>query len=142
MLKITNQAKFQKQLKKLIELVPEVQVQVIKKVSFDVFKDLQETTPEDTVRAKGGWNTVVDGIPSEWKPAKVKGKTYKGQKFKGQSKIREGSVVHISNNVEYIKPLDEGHSTQAPHGIMDVVESRALIELKSIVKQLSKKVIK
>lgn len=143
MFKITNQNKFQKEINKMIKLVPEMQVQILKKVSLDTFKDLQDSTPEDTARAKGGWNTTVDGRPSEWKPQLVKGKRgYRKQAFKGSRKIKAGSLINLSNNVEYIIPLDEGHSTQSPNGFTDSVFSRAAIGLRKITKQLSKKRVK
>lgn len=141
MLSLTNEAKFQKDVKKIIKLVPEIQVEVLKKVSFDALRNFQRATPEDTRRAKGGWNTVVDSSPSEWKPPKGM-KAYSLQKFNGSGKIKAGSVIHVSNNVEYIIPLDEGHSGQAPIGIMNPVIAGLRAQLSLVLKALSKRKIR
>jgi len=62
---------------------------VIRKVGFDLHGRIVERTPVDTGRAKAGWS--IDVRPdSTW----------------------------IYNNVEYIVPLEYGHSKQAPQGMV------------------------
>ncbi len=65
--------------------------QVIKKVGFDLHSLIVERTPHDTGRAKAGW--ALDARPE---------------------------MTIIYNNVEYIVPLEYGHSKQAPQGMVRV----------------------
>lgn len=138
MLKINNQKEFQKALNKFKSVPPDLLKDIIKKTAFDTFADLQEHTPEDTRRAKGGWNVTVDSPPSEWKPPAGE-KRYPLQRFSGDGKIKFDSLVNLSNNVEYIIPLDEGHSKQRPEGIVNPVMARATAQLQRLLAVLKKR---
>lgn len=86
----------------------------LEKVGFRFFQKLQTLTPRDTGRAQNGWIPVIDKPASEWKP-ETKLASYSLLSFPfGQVKFN--SIIWISNNVEYIEPLNEGHSSQAPYG--------------------------
>lgn len=139
MLRFTNEKEFERQLKAAMKLAPEMAIDTLKKTGFDVLADLQDTTPEDTTRAKGGWNNVVDTTPSEWAPPKGPG-PFPLQPFKHSGKIKEGSIINISNNVEYIVYLDEDHiSNQAPMGIMNPVLTRAKLKLNALIQTLNRR---
>ena len=62
---------------------------VIDKTATDLFGAVIEDTPVDTGNAKKGWS---------------------------QRQIHDGH--ELANNVEYIKSLENGHSKQAPHGMV------------------------
>jgi hypothetical protein len=143
-LKITNLKEFNKELKAAMKNTTEGSRKVLVKVSNDAFGDLQDRTPKETSRAAAGWNVSVGKRPSEWKPSKGN-KNYPLTPFGGENKIKYNSIVNISNNVEYIIPLDEGHSQQATGGtsnIVNFVMSRILVKMKSLVNKESKRVIK
>ncbi len=63
--------------------------EAVRKVGLDLHSRIVERTPVDTGRAKGGWS--IDTRPE---------------------------VTWIYNNVEYIVPLEYGHSQQAPNGMV------------------------
>ncbi len=65
--------------------------EVVRKVGFDLHGRIVERTPVDTGRAKAGW--ALDVRPE---------------------------MTIIYNNVEYIVPLEYGHSKQAPQGMVRV----------------------
>jgi hypothetical protein len=65
------------------------------KVALDIFNDLVLTTPVDTGKARNGWQ--IDDA---------------------------GGVVEITNNVEYIAKLNDGHSAQAPAGFIEAAVDR------------------
>lgn len=60
----------------------------------DLVKELKNTTPVDTGRAKRGWRKR--STPS----------------------IAKNNQTIIENRVPYISPLDDGHSKQAANGIV------------------------
>lgn len=137
MLQVTNQKEFQRELDKFKKVPVELATDVMKKVSFDLFAELQNHTPEDTRRAKGGWNVTVDGPPSDWKPPKGMG-SYQLQTMNQGGKIKFDSTVNLSNNVEYIIPLDEGHSKQRPDGIVKPAIARITLQLQRVLAALKR----
>lgn len=77
-------------------------------------------TPVDTGRARANW------LPSINKPRTVKlkrgDKSGSGALAKAQrlvSEIQLGDTFYISNNLEYIGVLNDGHSQQAPAGFVE-----------------------
>jgi len=142
---------FNKAIKEFEKLVPMMQADILKKVSLDAFRYLQDKTPKDSGRAAGGWNANVNSKPSEWKPPslpkgykRAKGtKVYSMQAFNGLSSIRFNSFINLSNNVEYIGALDDGHSKiQAPDGIVAPVFARMTAYLNQQLAKLSRMVVK
>lgn len=133
---------FNRSIGKIMGLVETgIRDEVLKKVAFDTLRNLQKTTPRKTGRARAGWNTTVNAPPSEWKPPKGS-KRYSLQPFKGADGITYHSVINFSNNVEYIIPLDEGTSVQAPAGILEPVLSRMTAYLNRVAAAQSRMVIK
>lgn len=81
-------------------------------------------TPYDTGRARGSWFVEID------KPAEgMLSKDDKSEfgfvpsKTKAEAKLRQYKnqvSIHITNNLPYIVPLNEGHSKQAPIGFVEM----------------------
>lgn len=136
---ITNLKEFNRDIKRILKTSKNNQVKILKKVSFDGLRNLQNGTPRKTGRARAGWNTTVDKNPSEWKPPEGK-KSYEPTEFRDLNKIKSNSKINFSNNVEYIVPLDDGHSKQAPAGIVDPVISRMHAQLSRLLKKESRRV--
>ena len=113
-IKITNLKAFNAEMKLAMKQSLEKQANILVKVSMDGLNALQRTTPHKTGRARAGWNNTVDAPPSEWKP-KIGKEYYPLTPFKDQQRIGPYSIINLSNNVEYIVPLDEGHSRQNKH---------------------------
>lgn len=109
---VTNLNKFNSDLKKMLKSEKEDARIILIKLSMDGLRTLQTITPKKTRRAAAGWNPNVDSPPSEWKPP-VGQAGYALSLLTQVNKIRYNSVVNLSNNVEYIVPLDKGHSKQA-----------------------------
>lgn len=140
MLEITNMDQFNKEVVRVMNLVEEgLQDNVLKKIALDTHRNLQKRTPRKSGRARAGWNTVVDGSPSEWKPPKGK-KRYSTTAFNGLENIHFNSLINLSNNVEYIVPLNEGHSKQASN-IVPYVLSKVGTHLASLLAKESKRKI-
>ena len=141
MLQITNMAQFNKEIKRVMNLVEKgLEDKVLKKIAMDTHRNLQKRTPRMFGRARAGWNTVVDDSPSEWKPPAGK-KSYRNTAFNGLGSIKFDSLINLSNNVEYIAPLNEGHSKQASN-IVPYVISKVGTHLASLLAKESKRKIK
>ncbi len=142
MIEFTNVNEFNLELKRVMKDADNGGRKVLVKASMDAFRNLQRKTPKDTNRATAGWNSTVDSRPSEYKPRKGRD-NYPKRKFEGVNRIKHDSVIHLSNNVEYIVPLDEGHSrVQAPNGIVNVVFAALTAHLMLLTKKEGKRKIK
>ena len=98
---------------------------VVKKVVFDIYTRVAMQTAVDTGRARGGWQiggTMGSG-QTEAKDKTPTGTPNPGWGELGKIKelITKAQVIgYIYNNVEYIGPLEYGHSQQAPRGMVRV----------------------
>jgi len=77
-----------------------ITLSVFKKVSFDVFGRVVRRTPVDTGRLKGNWHITPN--------------------------ITLGKRVFISNNLPYAQAIEDGHSKQAPAGMVKVTVAEFL----------------
>jgi len=119
MIRVENLKEFNKDLKYILKRIEEKDIAdgVVSKLSFDALRSLQRRTPRKTGRARAGWHNNVDVSPTEWKPNKGQ-RSYAKKQFKDAEKIQFDSMVNIMNNIEYIIPLENGHSQQAPRGMV------------------------
>jgi hypothetical protein len=121
----TNLNQFQKDIKKISEKTKTDQEKLVKKYAFEVFTEFVNRTPIDTGRAKANWfitlNTGTDEVYT--------GSGELGEQEATLVSLRRLKVADtrfipdkyvISNNLDYIVPLDEGWSKQAPIGIVDL----------------------
>lgn len=86
--------------------------------TLELFSGVIKSTPVDTGRARGNWQTAP-GSPAA-------GETERLDKSGGEAiseveaKTPEGAgqVTYLSNNLPYIMELEEGSSKQAPEGMV------------------------
>lgn len=76
-------------------------------VAFEVIKK----TPVDTGFARGSWFATLDGS----KAGPKSGAATIGSIL---SQAKAGQLIFIGNNAEYIGALENGHSRQAPQGMV------------------------
>ena len=99
---------------KVVTSLEKFTARLLQKVTLNITANLQETTPVDTGWARANWvpsisnpyrglDTKVTDVPSE------KGKAEVATKY-----TLDKGAIFISNNVPYIKKLNEGSSKQAP----------------------------
>lgn len=119
---------------------------VIKKLAFDAFAGLMLRTPVDTGRARANWRISINKIDATVEPERKTASALKGKGGAGvgysfntgysgshppsggeSSKASAalgpvvwGDVVYISNTLPYIEALENGHSKQAPSGMLRV----------------------
>lgn len=103
----------------------------IKKLGFDLLLRIVQKTPVDTGRARGNWRVSINSMPERPIEREDKGGhkviNEEGRKITG-AEFEIGDVIYISNSLPYAEPLENGHSGQAPQGMVqlsiDEVESR------------------
>lgn len=96
----------------------------VEKLGRDLHGLIVKRTPVDTGRAQGAWD-VTTGSPSTKKPpAGPTTSSFPALAITGKESL------FIVNNVEYIEPLENGHSDQAPIGMVrvSVAETEAKID--------------
>lgn len=93
----------------------------VRKVSLAGERHIKDIMPKDTGRAAASWGHWTPGMISNNKDASAADAEW--QESDGGLTITQGS------NVEYIGPLNDGHSQQAPAGFLDMAEERAQQEL-------------
>lgn len=107
-----------------------------KLVAFRVHDRVVERTPVDTGRARASWTIIAGETPDR----SVAPDDFAGGALAGNAaaKNRQGSVALatsyvISNNLPYIEALENGHSQQAPSGMVTLavadVKTRLQVEL-------------
>ena len=141
-----NAAEFGQQLVRLANFHKEQTTAIIKKAVIDLYARVMERTPIDTGRARAGWHLTTDGN-SAFVPPDMAGNGFSDIKTRGRAKgsataaeVRtsrslvglmqghvegfdfrlEDGVVWLINNVEYIEALENGHSRQAPQGMVSL----------------------
>lgn len=140
---MSNQLKNLKELenahKKFLKLSTDDIRKSHERVGFKFFQQLQVGTPRDESRAINGWIVSLDTTsPTEWKPAKGLA-SYKPLDFP-LGKVQFNSMIWISNNVEYIQALDDGHSKlQAPFGFTNQALSKTTAYILSETNKLNRK---
>jgi hypothetical protein len=84
---------------------------IVTKTVIDLFSSIVELTPIDTGRARANWamgmNLNVSGQSVDLTDV-----------AEFEYKTKRGDTIWIWNNLVYIVPLEEGHSRQAPRGMV------------------------
>lgn len=88
---------------------------VAKRVGLDLFGRIVRKTPVDTGRARASWNISLKQAERSVQPAAQH--TYPIPQV-GVVSMKPGDTIWISNNLPYIVKLEEGHSKQAPAGMV------------------------
>lgn len=90
---------------------------VVKRVGFDLYGRIIRKTPVDTGRARGSWTISVSEADRTVLPPAPPGQIYPPPPI-GALDVRLNESIVISNNLPYITALEDGHSKQAPNGMV------------------------
>lgn len=113
------------------------------KVSFDLFRDIVKRTPVDTGRARANW-MMTEGAPAtgtigEFRKehvAKSRKKDKKAVLYSApvpppRSGFSGRQPIFIVNNLPYIEALENGHSKQAPFGMVELAIENQMAHLEN-----------
>jgi hypothetical protein len=120
----TNGHEFNAQLTQFARKIQVAPQKVVKKVAFQLFRRIIEKTPVDTGRARASWNASIGSINPAVAPEGQHPKSASALAAKAATVLAgygaDGRlpVVWISNNLPYIGELENGHSRQAPAGML------------------------
>lgn len=116
-----NFTDFDRALATVEKQLDKVTVETLQKVVLAADSTVVLATPVDTGRARGNWLPSI-GTPREetlrdkFDPS---GQNAIAEATALVSSVKAGDTVYISNNLEYIQALNEGHSQQAPAGFVE-----------------------
>jgi len=108
-------------LKKFGKVTREQARTIFQKIALDLDSRVVLSTPVDTGRARGNWFPSINS-PS-WAMSNISDKSG-GVALARLNQVvagaQLGDVIWQTNNLPYILPLENGHSGQAPEGMVDV----------------------
>jgi len=124
----TNLQEFNKELEKAKEYIHGDFEKFYKMVCLETFSRIVLRTPVDTGRARGNWLVEIGfpatGILTVQGSASEMATQATNRAVRKLSDIPPYSVVHITNNVEYISYLEyDKRSKQAPNGMVEITLS-------------------
>ncbi len=105
-------------------------------VALEIVKELAHTTPADTSKAISNWVVTLTKPSVKLLPAHVPGE--EGDTAGASAKVtinlarltlrtkKPGHAIYITNNVPYLKYLNEGTSDQAPAAFVERAFQKAL----------------
>lgn len=131
----TNSKEFNEALNRAAKELEADIADIVRVTAFKIERKCVERTPVDTGRARASWN-----ISEEYADLKVAPEGNHGMPPPSSGGVKGGAVggisgkkpIFISNNLEYIVPLEFGHSKQAPNGMAALAIAEVLAELQSI----------
>ena len=90
--------------------------QTVRKVAFDLTRDLVQATPVDTGLARSNYFLGSDRVESTDTTASTNGAPSLGRAVQFAATVVAGGVFYITNNLPYVMALEFGSSQQAPLG--------------------------
>jgi hypothetical protein len=125
-----NIAVFQADLKRFAELTGRAQGDIVRFVALKIFRQFvagDPHNPVDTGFSRGNWNLGI-GAPDESvrgerpkrKAGEAGGEVFPAPPDPNVSDVDGKQPVYITNSVEYVQYLEDGTSTQAPHGFIAI----------------------
>lgn len=115
---------FSKRIRKIAQNIPRNTDNLVQKVAIVVDQVVVSETPVDTGRARSNWlvqlGSPASGTIEAYAPGEqgsTAAQNTQAALDQGEAVIkgyRGGVEIHITNNLPYIQPLNEGSSPQAP----------------------------
>lgn len=104
---------------------------VIKKIALDCFSKIILRSPVDTGRFRGNWQVEIGEMPAG--TVALDDKEGTAAISAAQAKIldlKAGDIIFLVNNLPYAWPLENGHSGQAPNGMVEltVIEYQKFVD--------------
>jgi hypothetical protein len=122
---------FEIQIQQFVNRTLEQQNRITKGIVDSVIQSVVMESPIDTGKFVGDWLVGVDDVPTGTTDIYDTQKT--GTVVHLQSQVPEqasGHVYTVVNNSEYAWPLENGHSMQAPYGMVEktVIQFERMIQ--------------
>jgi len=112
-------------LKKFGDVTEQQAGQIFRKIALDLDRSVVLDTPVDEGRARGNWYPSINSPSSEVNEDSKGAAASLGRLGGVVGGAKLGQVIWMTNNLPYILPLENGHSGQAPDGMVEVNVQRA-----------------
>lgn len=99
------------------------------KVVMDAHRGVVEKTPVDTGRARASWRVAEGQLDLTTAPEGP----HEFPSLELGIKITGEEIIYISNNLPYAEPLENGHSQQAPAGMVGLTLAEIEAELEDLL---------
>lgn len=124
MTRFANLKEFNVDLSRFKDLVPEEHIKLQKRIALDLLRRIVFRTPVDTGRARGNWQIRRTVTSAQFKKTDIAGGATVAAGVSSLSAITKPfGVIHVFNNVNYIRFLEGGSSAQTnnlPGGIVAI----------------------
>lgn len=107
----------------------------VRATAMAAMRALVMETPVDTGRAKNNWNADINAVDASTTEEANPNADGTGKISVALGSYKSGDTVFISNNLPYIRRLNEGHSKQAPAGFVEAGVALAKRQGKLMVKR-------
>ena len=91
---------------------------ITRAATIELFGGVIKSTPVDTGRARGNWQTAVGTPPTDELERDDKSGAQAIAEVEANTPPGAGQQTYMVNNLPYIFALEEGSSTQAPEGMV------------------------
>jgi hypothetical protein len=113
--------------------------QVGRKVALEMFKRVIYKTPVDTGRARANWQVTIGSQASGTVEIDDKsGGATMSKATAASAGFNAGDTIYLTNNLPYIRKLEEGSSQQAPTGMVALTVQEFAAVVKSIGVEISR----
>jgi hypothetical protein len=113
--------------------------QVGRKVALEMFKRVIYKTPVDTGRARANWQVTIGSQASGTVEIDDKsGGATMSKATAASAGFNAGDTIYLTNNLPYIRKLEEGSSQQAPTGMVALTVQEFAAVVKSIGLEISR----
>jgi hypothetical protein len=122
----TNVREFALSLERFGKVTTEQATTIVRKITLELDSAVVMTTPVDTGRARGNWYPSIGAPSSEINESATDkdGSASKSRIDAVVSTAELGKTIWLSNNLDYITKLENGHSKQAPNGMVAINMAR------------------
>jgi phage gpG-like protein len=122
--------KFNAAMKRYADNVNQSLPNVILRAARKLEENIRAGTPIDTGRARNSWHTVRPGKTDSYSYSDFNGKS-----FDGSLGVTAGKTTAIvGSNVPYMGALEDGHSRQAPAGMVKINVAKMRGEVAAMVR--------
>lgn len=132
---------FEADLMKFADLVDVTIVDVVRKISLDLFARIignfdSHRHPVDTGRARAGWGITIGTPEVPVPPPAPNGQAnyYPPPAIPDLARVDGTVPVYILNSVPYIERLEDGWSKQAPNGMVRLSLMEVEAEIEALIK--------
>lgn len=113
--------------------------QAARKIVLTMFSEVILMSPVDKGRFRGNWQPAIGTAPTGIVELLDKDGTIVIAKVQGEvDGLKIGDTIYMVNNLPYAEKLENGHSTQAPAGMVDLTFQRFIPVVEQVARALSR----